>query len=1273
MLTQARNISELEDAKLYTNRLLRRNSTLSTENVDLYQQVDELTKENRRLWKKLGEYQSPERNVKVLTDFLPHTKDGLQMELSTVCKENKKLNSENERIKSALESLEKEYKAVNEKYKSHNDRIKKHSSSSKRKNSATKSFEKLETENQRLIAENELLAEQVSGIGQKASDRNDVEVQTSIDDISCSFDSLDQIVIEHTSISNTQGDVQESSKEADTSASIHSLKCDAGDLACKHRPDGRNMQVITSPVTVDKTSNDSIDSGNQDLTLAQHDSNQFSSYSLERDNLMEKIEMLLSEKETLSNAIQSLQKSNENLTCQIDGLKKINLDSNEDFESKIEDLICKNSKLEEELQALKIVEKQLRKIQDEKEVLEEENRALQRCKEDASSMKAKNDELKMKLETFAIENKKAKDDSGKGNDVEIIKMLAKKSEERDAFSEKCSQLSQENEDAKLSVEYLAEQVTGLSLKGQSMVKIIDFVTSCYVEEKEHGSRLEEELEALRAGVKDGSKGDVSLDGECSESNSVMLEYRKSQHQSLEKQVESLQSECKRLQRNLQEVETQNDELHELNEDIVKEIGDLKEKNQKLTKDIEKQGASRTERMRYLAGLDNQLEKPGQGTDASRNGAKEDDDFRHANSSGQTTNINSNDLHEKLSSLTNMCTGLKTNLELAGEELSEWIEIGQLINNKNAEANRQLSESNIEQHSEAVDKKELKDNIVLLFDDYRRLKCTANLVKQQCQENEEVRQKLASVTSKNTDLQNQLAKLALRERQFHEVKAKLSKSCNEKNVMKRDTQQLKQRVTQYEEYYRNSESALRDHEQLRTQNKALSAENLKLQQVIGEHTDMLLLLQGENEMLHNEKERLYELENRENQRIKEIDCFKNELAGAESILREQVKEKRLLQDEVSELKELVEVKEFEIDEMREENSELNTHLSEMSIKVEEFERVKSENDLQQSISFEQRDTISNLHLQKAQLATEIDDLRSRLGSLDNVTKGHNELTEELEAYRMNYMDMERRYLRAKELADTFGDRYESAEAEAAEANRIVDVLSKEKNQLISECDNITKDVERLQELLEESNKEKATLQKDLKRFKKEAEALKTQLDSTPETSIYKVSKILAKSKDDIENYVSTNLENVGFCDKKEKHVTDMKLQVRQLRQELIEKEAINASLHVENTHLKINYETLLEKKTSEKEKREAIEAKESRNELQRLGSFQERLDAVMESNAKLSAEKAEMENCLQDIIAENQSLSIEVQEVGRFYLEKFQKFLNKHFLQLCHFNAQCSTI
>ena len=1252
LLTQERNMSELEDAKLYTNRLLRRNSTLSTENVDLYQQVDELTKENRRLWKKLAEYQSPERNVKVLTDFLPHTKDGLQMELSTVCRENKKLNFENERIKSALESLQKENKVVNEKYKLLKDRIQKNSTSSQEKNSAKKSLENLETENQRLIAENDLLAGQVFEIVRKASDRKDVEVQTSSDDISCSFDSLDQIVIEHTSISSTPEDVQ----EADSSSDLDLQKCNAGDLFCKHKQDGRNIHVITSPVTLDKSSNDSIDSGNQDLTLSQHDSNQFSTYSMERDNLMEKIEMLLSEKETLSNAIQSLQKSNQNLTSQIDGLKKINFDIKEDFQFKIEDRQRKNDKLEEELEALSNIEEQVRKIQDENRVLEEENRALQRCKEDVSVMKAENDELKMKLETLAIENKNAKDGSGKGNDVEIIKMLAKKSEERDAFAEKCSQLSQENEDAKMSVEYLAEQVTGLSLKGQSMVKIIDFVTSCYIEEKEHGSRLEEELEALKANVMVSTQDDASLDGGCSKSYSVMLESRRSQHQSLEKQVESLQSECKRLQRNLQDVETQNDELHELNEDIVKEIGEVKEKNQKLTIDIETMRESRTERLRFIAGLETQVETLRQDTNASRNGAKEYEVLSRAYSSEQTTSISSNDLHEKLNGLTNMCTGLKANLELAGEELSEWIEIGQLINNKYAETSGQYSESNSEQHNVAVNKKELKDKIVLLLDDYRRLKCTANLVKQQCLENQDVRQRLAAVTSKNTELQNQLAKLALRERQFHEVKAKLSKSCNEKNVIKRDAQQLRQRVIQYEEYYRNSESALRDYEQLRMQNEAFSAENLKLQEVIGEHTEMLQLLQGENEMLHNEKERLYELENRKDQRIKEIDCFKNELAGAESFLREQAKEKRLLEDKVSELNTLVEVKEFEIDEMREENSELNTQLSAMSIKVEEFERVKSENDLQQSISFEQRDTISSLHLQKAQLATEIDDLRSRLGSLDNVTKGHNELIEELEAYKINYIDMESKYLHAKELADTFGDRYENAEAEAAEANRIVDVLSKEKNKLISECDNITKDRERLQELLEESNKEKATLQEDLKRFKKEAEALKTQLDSTPIKSIYKVSKILAKG--DIENFVSTNIENVGISDKKEKHVTDMKLQVRQLRQELIEKEAINASLHVENTHLKIDYETLLEKKTSEKEKREAIEAKESRNELQRLGSFQERLDALMESNAILNTEKAEMETYLQDIIAENQSLSTEVQEVGLVFINKYCKVLEK---------------
>ena len=127
IISQARHISQFEEAQLCNNRLLRRNSNLSTENQELYQQVDDLTNEIKTLRGMLLESceDFKSKSGRRLSP-MNHGKDELMLELASVCEENKKLHIQIEKLTSALELKEKESKSMNTELTLLRDNIKEH-------------------------------------------------------------------------------------------------------------------------------------------------------------------------------------------------------------------------------------------------------------------------------------------------------------------------------------------------------------------------------------------------------------------------------------------------------------------------------------------------------------------------------------------------------------------------------------------------------------------------------------------------------------------------------------------------------------------------------------------------------------------------------------------------------------------------------------------------------------------------------------------------------------------------------------------------------------------------------------------------------------------------------------------------------------------------------------------------------------------------------------------------------------------------------------------
>ena len=369
---------------------------------------------------------------------------------------------------------------------------------------------------------------------------------------------------------------------------------------------------------------------------------------------------------------------------------------------------------------------------------------------------------------------------------------------------------------------------------------------------------------------------------------------------------------------------------------------------------------------------------------------------------------------------------------------------------------------------------------------------------------------------------------------------------------------------------------------------------------------------------------------------------------------------MLEEEINELKHEIGNKEYEILEAHEENSEMKAKLSNTVLEFGEIDRLKkeieglkSENELNQSISSEQRDRISNLHFQKAELATEVDNLRSKLGSLENIRQEYDQQMKELETYKKNCFDMENKYQQARDLLAFYSASYEKTEAELAEVNNPVDMLTKEKIQLTSECASTNNSLERRQKWLEENRRDKLILEESAKRLKADVYALKTEPVSCEE--IDQISKKFTKSKDSEDFYTSKYLDVDHVSSNLNCDSAKMKADIKEIREELIEMKIVNSRLQLENAQMKMNYETFRSRELLGNLETMNEKAVTSRNDLQLVRSFQGRLDALSNSNAKLISDKQGMENYLDEIVADSQSLNAQILEVGNETTVKYLEF------------------
>ena len=415
-------------------------------------------------------------------------------------------------------------------------------------------------------------------------------------------------------------------------------------------------------------------------------------------------------------------------------------------------------------------------------------------------------------------------------------------------------------------------------------------------------------------------------------------------------------------------------------------------------------------------------------------------------------------------------------------------------------------------------------------------------------------------------------------------------------------------------------------------ETIHKDKLKLECSLKEHVKMLELLQHENEMLLKRNEKLLEMECNDIMQKSEIENLKIDIWCLEKIVQEQADRHNALEKEVEDLTGQIEMKETEIVEARKENCKIRSKVLDLALEVEDIERIKCENERHEAINVEQRDTICNLHVQKAELATEVDSLKSRLGGLSNIQHKHDELMNELEMYKRMFYDKEIKYKEATSLLVELDTKIDNKEEELVDANKLVEKLSKEKIQLIDECSRSTESIKRLKGLLANRSQEKLLQEEKIIKCQEEVLALKIEVESQQSSSNYNRWKVLpCRCKSHASCYMPENFD---------KKYHSLKYHQAQ------EKEGCNESNEeeVEDANLKLKYEAPKEKRGFK-----TLECAYERWDTSSMSSkcirsFQERLDALMQSNAMLVGEKIEMEKYVEETVAENESWNAQVSEV-----------------------------
>ena len=436
-------------------------------------------------------------------------------------------------------------------------------------------------------------------------------------------------------------------------------------------------------------------------------------------------------------------------------------------------------------------------------------------------------------------------------------------------------------------------------------------------------------------------------------------------------------------------------------------------------------------------------------------------------------IEPNSMKEKLLQANSICEDTKINLELVAKKADEWSEVEDLVRSKISECSpltenlRQngmgSDENNSEVGSQAVN---VKDFICILLKEQERAK---NIIAEQKIQYSELKSRHDAVVVKNNEMQNDISRLALTERENSDLKRRLQKLSSERGIIRKNLDWQVEKESEIELLSETNSTLMTENDRLRSHADQLVQEKSECEVVLG-------LLEKENEGLLEKAIKLDDLELQQNIRQDDVKRLQEELLILGEIIREKDTEKMRLAEDVLELQEKLENEEFKYLEAHEENECLKSDISDYKIR---FDQLKSDYKMNQEMSIEQRGTISSLNLRKADLAIEIDHLKSHLGSLRKIRDENEALNSEVRSTKKALKEMESQYNLAKSEVDSLkrknGEMF-------ADFDAAVKLLSMEKKVLIQRCTSLEKVMA----------KERLEYESSLNEAEREKEALKAEL-------------------------------------------------------------------------------------------------------------------------------------------------------------------------------------
>ena len=769
---------------------------------------------------------------------------------------------------------------------------------------------------------------------------------------------------------------------------------------------------------------------------------------------------------------------------------------------------------------------------------------------------------------------------------------------------------------------IGEGVTGQSLGECNEEWILEAIKKTYQDKLSDIVKLKLSIEAFEK-----NKESMTINAKSQTEEISDLEFRCNELQCKIEEYEVQQREYEDLRRNLRQLEKryedllqqareneahqgENKDLNRINEDLLKENNDLQQQSYDA-------GIKMKAKDDYISSLEKEVEK-----------LMEEVKEMSLTDSIANSRVQ-HDLSEKVVTLEVECKRLKKEMETKEKEDKEWVEIGNFVDKRLAEScvlNKTTEISGNEKQKEtksATIMEEIQQKIIALFDENDGILA---VIADKKKEMESLQDRFDLIAIQNKEYSHHISRLILTERENSALRTRLQKLSSECFSMRKDFDYLLEKENAFSELAKVHDSLLDEYETLRKDNNKLASQ-------FKENEQMLELLQQENDMLHKKCQKFdYQSQN-------DIQGFQNELQDVEIILKQNIEEKQKLQENIAELNEQLEIKDFEILEAQEKVEEISRKLVKQELQIQDMTELKKENEKIQELVLEQQNTISVIKVHKAEMATEIENLKTLNARFEDIKEQNVELNSILTETKEKVSDLERENRTTKEEASNFIQMYEESLSELEQCRNNLEILQNENENLNDTC-------KRIDCQIQANLENKAENDNEIRLSEKKIEVHGDRLLNTNDVDQEDIAGSTTKSKEiSHEEFVDIFLTPTRI----ETRYTDCEEDVSAidnflLNDDKFEEQPLPNIDIKEQSILDIVSNNEMKDLCHQKSKKSVHAIQGAREEKRRNSAenaFQERLENVLKANVVLAEEKFEIEAKLQESLKENEAMTFQI--------------------------------